>query len=225
MNPLLSRLRSLAESGSGWYAAVCSWLVLVLIMTVLNQTGIVQTRSMASSPESVREGKLWLLFSNGVIVQHPVVLSFVSLVLLAVMAMYICGGPATCLSAVAGHVGSTLLAYSLYGVVRLSSAHAFVDLGSRPDYGVSAISAAWLGVIATTAWERRGRTIRGGLAIITACAAVGLFAWMLRRHVTVVDSDHLFAFAIGVSIPYLRRMASRRTNVGSKNGLNVLRCL
>jgi hypothetical protein len=215
MLPLLSRLRSLPESGSACYVAVCSWLVLVLTMTVLNQTGIVQTRSLASSPESVREGKLWLLFSNGVIVQHPVVLSFVSLVLLAVSAMYICGGPATCLSAIAGHVASTLLAYSLYGVVRLSSAHAFVDLGSRPDFGVSAVTAAWLGLVAITAWERRGRTIRGGLAIITSCVAVGLFAWMLRRHVTVIDSDHLFAFAIGASIPFLRRTASSRTNVAA----------
>ena len=213
MTALLSRLGSLAERGSACYAAVFSWLALVLIMTVLNQTGIVQAGSLASSPESVREGKLWLLFSNGIIVQHPVVLSFVSLVLLAVTAMYVCGGSATCLSAVAGHIGSTLLAYFVYGVVRLSNAHAFVGLGSRSDYGVSAITAAWLGIVATTAWERRGRTIRRGLAITTSCVAVGLFAWMSRRHVTVIDSDHLFAFAIGASIPYLRRTGNSRTNV------------
>ena len=52
-------------------------------------------------------------------------------------------------------------------------------------------------------------------AIVTSCVAVGLFAWMLHRHVSIIDSDHLFAFAIGVSIPYLRRTVSSRTNVAA----------
>ena len=210
MLSLLARLRTPLENGPIYFVAVCSWLALVLIMTVLNETGTVRATSLASDPNRVRAGKVWLLVSNGIFVQRPIILSFVALAVLAYAAMFVCGARISCLAALIGHVGSTLLAYGVYGIVHLSNAHAFSALGSRPDYGVSAVTAAWLGAVAITAWERRGHTLRGGLAAATSSVAVGLFAWMLHRHVTVIDSDHLFAFAIGASLAHLTRNARER---------------
>ena len=86
------------------------------------------------------------------------------------------------------------------GLYRLAEPHAFQGLLSRPDYGVSAISAAWLGAVAAAGWTRRGQTLEGRAAIALACAAIALFAWMLRGALTVLDSDHIFAFAVGLAL-------------------------
>ncbi len=37
-------------------------------------------------------------------------------------------------------------------------------------------------------------------AVAFACAGVALFAWMLRGDLTVLDSEHVFAFALGAAV-------------------------
>src|SRR5207302_1066960 len=70
---------------------------------------------------------------------------------------------------------------------------------SAPDYGVSAIAAAWLGAVACVFWRRRGPTITGKAPVAISCLAVAVFAWMLRRHLNPLDSEHALAFAIGLA--------------------------
>ena len=105
------------------------------------------------------------------------------------------------LSAFFGQVIATLLVYVLVvGSTRLLVPGAFDSVVAAPDYGVSAISAAWLGSIATVAWRRRGRSRAGKLSIALTCIAVGLFAYSERPDLTVLSSEHLVAFMLGIGV-------------------------
>jgi hypothetical protein len=87
--------------------------------------------------------------------------------------------------------------------------HAFQRTLTAPDYGVSAISAAWLGAITCVLWRTRERMRRGKASIVGACIAVGIFAWMLRSGLNILDFEHVAAFAIGISLALLAPTAGR----------------
>ncbi len=158
-------------------------------------------RALAASPDRIREGKLWFLFSSAALVDHPLVLSLVCFVALAALARAVCEPRVFWLSAFFGQVIATLLVYVLVvGSVRLVVPGAFDSVVAAPDYGVSAISAAWLGSIATVAWRRRERSRAGKLSIALCCFAVGLFAYSERPDLSVLSSEHLVAFALGIGV-------------------------
>src|SRR5204862_7459293 len=71
---------------------------------------------------------------------------------------------------------------------------------SARDVGVSAICAAWLGAVAATLWRRPGRTATGKWTIAVSCLLIGFFAWLVNPNLTVLDTDHLFAFPIGAAV-------------------------
>jgi hypothetical protein len=184
-----------------WVARVLAvaWLVAVVCVSIAAGARPGWVRALAASPDRVREGKLWFLVSSAVLVDRPVVLSLLSFAVLATLALTACGTRTFWWSAILGQVLATLLVYVFIVAARRIVAGAFdASLGS-PDYGVSAISAAWLGSIATVAWRRRGRSRVGKLSISLSCLAVGLFAYSVRPDVTVLSSEHLVAFALGVA--------------------------
>ena len=200
---------ALAPSGAA-RVALCSWFAVVCGVTVAVWTRSLSVVAIASSPRRIAEGQLWRLLTCAFVVQRPLVASVLALVGLTLLTAVLCGFRLLWVTAFAGHVGSTLLAYTTLGLYRLAEPHAFQGLLSRPDYGVSAISAAWLGAVAAAGWTRRGQTLEGRAAIALVCAAIALFAWMLRGGLTVLDSDHIFAFAVGVTLALaLPRGASR----------------
>jgi hypothetical protein len=173
-------------------------------LTVAHVEGFLSTAAVSASPSRVAHGDLWLLATSGLVVQRPIALSLVSFVALAVLVVVVCGSRVLWLSAVVGHVLSTVIAYGLLAAVRFADRTAFASLQHAPDYGVSAIAAAWLGAIACTAWPRHGAALRRKAGVVLSCVAVALFAWMTQRHVqrhlTFLDSEHGFAFALGVLV-------------------------
>jgi hypothetical protein len=186
----------------GWLGAVCG-------VTFAYRAGAIPLDRLAASPERVATGKVWLLVSNGFIVQRPLVASVVSFGLLAVAALAACGMRVLLAAAVCAHIGATLASYGVLMVARMVDPGSFAHLVTAPDYGVSAIEAGWLGVVAAVCWRRRGQTLAGRLAIVGGCIAVGLFAWMLRGQLELLDTDHVFAFGLGIAVvrstPKLRR--------------------
>lgn len=154
--------------------------------------------ALAASPERVREGKLWFLFSSAVLVDRPVFISVVSFIALAALAWRISGARVFWLSAFLGQIVATLLVYLFIGTARRLVAGAFSAALASPDYGVSTVSAAWLGSIATVAWRHRGRSHIGKASIAGSCIAVALFAYSVRPDLTVLSSEHLVAFGLGV---------------------------
>jgi lysylphosphatidylglycerol synthetase-like protein (DUF2156 family) len=174
-------------------------VVLVTGVTAASRAGVVAPDTLAASPRRLAEGKVWLLATNGMLVQRPILLSLLSFALLSLFTLYLCGSRVFATSAAVGHVGSTLLAYLVVAVgfaVDRGSVRSVLDV---PDYGVSAMQAAWIGAIAATVWRREGQTARGRVLTVGSCLAVTTFAWMLRSDLTLLDLDHLFAFTIGAS--------------------------
>ncbi|HEX6489887.1 MAG TPA: hypothetical protein VF002_00785 [Gaiellaceae bacterium] len=182
-----------------------AWFLVVIGLTLATVDGSLKVTSLASSPVKFEQGKVWFLLTSGLIVQHPIAISLLSFVALAVLVLAVCGQRLLWVSAVAGHVGSTVLAYSALATVRVFDPSSFQTLLSRPDYGVSAVGAAWLGAIAAAGWRRRGQTARGRIAIGFAVAAVAVFAYMLRGGLTILDSDHVLAFGIGIALVVAQR--------------------
>jgi len=76
----------------------------------------------------------------------------------------------------------------------------------RPDYGVSAISSAWLAATAAVLWHVGAGGRPGRVGVIIGCAAVAMFAYTIRPDVTVFSSEHLVAFAVGVATVLPRRI-------------------
>jgi hypothetical protein len=191
-----------------------AWVVAVVSVSVSAHGRVGWVRALAASPDRIREGKLWFLLSSAALVDHPLVLSLVCFVALAALARAVCEPRVFWLSAFFGQVIATLLVYVLViGSARLVVPGAFDSVVAAPDYGVSAISAAWLGTIATASWRRRDRSRAGKVSIALSCVTVGLFAYSVRPDLTVLSSEHLVAFilGIGVAVPAWRsRMLSAR---------------
>src|SRR5439155_18670233 len=105
-----------------------------------------------------------------------------------------------------GHVLSTLGVYALIGAARLVEPNAFASVVNVADFGFSAMIAAWIGAIASVYWQR-WPTCRARLLVVAGCLASLGIGLACRPDVTILDSEHLLAFAVGVALadPRLRR--------------------
>jgi len=181
-------------------ATVAAFVAAVSAVTALVRVGLISIGTLAATPRRIADGQLWLLFSSASVVDRPIVASLVSLAALASVALLVCGSRVLWLAALLGHTCSTILAYLGLAALQTLDPGSFNAALGAPDYGVSAISAAWLGAIATTAWISRCSAPSQKAAVAFACAGVALFAWMLRGDLTVLDSEHVFAFALGAGV-------------------------
>ena len=172
-------------------------VVVVSAVTAATRVEVIRLRWLASSPRQVADGRVWLLVSSAFVADRPIVLSIAAFGGFAVVGAIVCGARLLWISAALGHVGSTLAAYAGLGLLRSVDPGAFAADVDLPDFGVSAIIAAWLGAIVVVEWRRHpSRTVRAGLVgFCLLCLLVGLSA---DPDLTVLDSDHLYAFAIGV---------------------------
>lgn len=175
------------------------WIAAVVVMSLVTRARAGWVVSLAASPDRVREGKLWFLFSSGMFVDHPIGISLVFFVALAMVVLLLCGVRTFWWAALLGHVGATVLVYASIGVVRWFVPAALESVVMSPDYGVSTISAAWLGSSAAVGWRGRGRGAIGRVSIALSCVAVGVFAYSVRPDLSVLSSEHLVAFGLGVA--------------------------
>lgn len=176
------------------------YFLAVAVVSSLAGGGVFSANALASSPLRIEAGKFWLLFTNGFICAPPRGASFFAVVLFGLLALYVCGSRILWTAAALGHVFSTLCVYSMIAVTRLADGGAFDNVLSGRDMGVSAICAAWLGAVAATKWREDGRTRDGKVAIVAAIVAIGAIAYVVNPHLTALDTDHVFAFAIGIAV-------------------------
>lgn len=177
-----------------------SLVLVICALTAAERAGLIPLQVLAASPHALAEARVWSLLTSALLVQSPLFWSLISFALLGALTLEVCGGRVLWIAALAGHVASTLVVYGLLAFARTLDPHAFTALLSAPDYGVSAISAAWLGAIAAVSWRARGTTRRGKIATALAVVATAVFAWMLHTHVSFLDLEHVVAFVIGVAI-------------------------
>jgi hypothetical protein len=202
------------------------WIAAVVVLSAVARARPRWLVSVAASPDRIAKGKLWYLLTSGMLVDRPILISIACFVALAVLAWRMCGSRTFWWAAILGQVAATVLVYALIAAVRSVVPAGFESVMASPDYGVSTISAAWLGSIATVCWRGRGRSARGRFSIAAACAAVGLFAYSLRPDINVLSSEHPVAFALGIaavplssltldSARYRRALASVRATLSA----------
>jgi hypothetical protein len=176
-------------------------------VTVANRLGDLSQSLLAATPRAVGDGRVWLLLGSAAIADRPAVPSLVGFWVVALATLLVCSARLCAGVAVAGHVLSALGVYGVIGLARVADPGAFASVVQLPDYGLSAIIAAWLGAIARVLWTRYPAW---GWRVLVAlgsagCAGIGL---ALRPDVTFLDTEHLLAFAIGAALVE-RRLWSR----------------
>jgi hypothetical protein len=175
-------------------------VALVFSLTALERAGALSLANIAASPREVADGRVWLLVSNGLVAANPLFWSLLSFCGLGFVTLAVCGSRIFWVAAIVGQTLSTVLAYALIGVARLLEPGAFHQLVSAPDYGVSAISAAWLGALAAVGWRKRSESTARAV-IVLGCVAAASLGWFVRgRGLNMLDSEHVFAFVIGVVV-------------------------
>jgi hypothetical protein len=175
-------------------------VLLVSCLTVASARDPGLAASVAASPLRLAHGHVWLLVTSGLLAERPLGPSIISFAFLASLALVVCGSRAVWVAAALGHVGSTLVAYLVIALAWALNPSDLRGVIESRDYGVSAVSAAWLGAIAAAGWRARGQTVAGRLAIVISCLGVALFAYSLHPGLTFFASEHAIAFAVGVAV-------------------------
>lgn len=178
-------------------AIVAGAVAAVSLGTASTSTGLVSVTSLAATPAATREGKVWLLFSSAIVADQPVMVELIAFAAFATIVLFLAGPFVLWSSAIIGHVGSTLVLYCFIAVARVVVPGAFDSVLSFGDYGTSAMIAAWVGVIAAVHWRRR-RGPAARVAVLAFCAIAAVIAWEVHPGASVLDGEHLVAFAIGV---------------------------
>jgi len=179
------------------------------VVTGETRFGRLPVSDLAATPDAVDRGRGWLLLTSGLLADHPILPSLLGFWIVAVAVLLVCSLRLTVIVALSGHVVSTALVYGALRAVRVFDPAAFTSVWTLQDYGLSAIIAAWLGVLARLVWDARPtRSARLGVAAgALGCAGIGIAC---RPDLTALDSEHVVAFAIGVVLadPRLRTLLS-----------------
>jgi hypothetical protein len=184
---------------TGHAAVICALTLVAGIATVANRTGWLGLSHLAASPQAVAEGKLWLLLTSGVVADRPWLPSLLGFAIVGFAALSLARARVVVVAALAGHVLATLVVYGFLGAADAVDHGAFANLDSQPDIGLSAIIAAWIGVISCMLW-RRYRSRRAHALNVLACVACALIGLAFRPDLNVLDSEHIVAFAFGVAV-------------------------
>ena len=168
----------------------------VSAVTVLSRLEVLSARELASTPESLGDGRVWLLASSALVADRPAVASIAGLVVVGIAAVALCGARVVLIAAVLGHVFSAAIVYAAI------DASSFSGVARVPDFGTSAIIAAWIGAIACVLWLRGRRS-----QAVVLCVVSGLLGWLFNGQLTVLDTEHAVALAIGAATVLCRPSA------------------
>ena len=166
----------------------------ITAVTMAARFGQVSVRALAATPQSLADGRIWLLATSALVADRPALASILGFLAVGVAAVWLCGPRVAWVAAATGHIFSAAIVYVGIGLVRLADPGAFESALGLPDYGTSAIIAAWIGAIAYWLWTRRRRTEAIGL-----CAVSAGIGWYCKGMLTVLDWEHLVALGIGAA--------------------------
>jgi hypothetical protein len=169
----------------------------ISIVTAITRVGYVSVRTVAASPQTVGDGRIWLLASSALVADRPAVASVVGFVIVGLAAVALCGPRVAWLAAASGHVFSAAIVYAGIGIARAADPTAFQSLVDYPDYGTSAIIAAWIGALACLLWLRERR-----VQAVALCVTSAVLGWYFKGTLTALDTEHAFALGFGVATMY-----------------------
>jgi hypothetical protein len=206
----MSRRLPLAEG------ALAAYFALAVAVALLPAVGVTQQSlvgAMAFSPADLVSGKLWLLPLSGVIVDGATWSQLAMLAEVAVALVVLEGARTFWRAAILAHVGSTVIAYAVLGVLAVTAPSTIGDLFRDPDYGVSCVWAGCVGALAVVA-ARRCSNRPAKLAVaagVSAPLVLVLTAGFVTRAGTVdlATLEHFVAFGIGMLAVAARHRAWR----------------
>ena len=154
---------------------------------LLAYAAVVSAVTAAVDPARIaatQHGALWRIVTSGLRADDPVVASIAGIVVVGAVTILVAGTRVTLATAVIGHIASALVVYAALDAARRTV--------TTLDYGTSAITAAWVGVLVYALWSRGRR--RAAVGFFTVAAIVG---WLCKGQLTVLDWEHAFAVAVG----------------------------
>jgi hypothetical protein len=175
-------LAVLASTGAVAIATAAAWL------------SDTPARLYAASPAALADGRIWLLATSALVADKPIYASLLGFAVVGLAAVYLCGSRVVWLAAASGHIVSAVVVYVGIGLVRLADSNGFAGALTLPDFGTSAIIAAWIGAIAYVLWTRGART-----SAVALCVAAALVGWYFKGRLTILDTEHAVALACGIA--------------------------
>jgi hypothetical protein len=169
------------------------------VITVASRSNWIGPSHLAASPNAIAKGKIWLLLTSGMVADRPWLPSLLGFAIVAFVALSVARVRVVVLAALAGQVLATLAVYGFFGLARTIDHGAFNAVENTPDIGLSAIIAAWIGVVAQDLW-RRYRSRRAHVLNVLGCVGCALIGVAFRPNLTALDAEHPVAFVLGVAI-------------------------
>lgn len=170
-----------------------SVVLFVAGLALVQLTGWPATADVASSPEQIADGQLWLLLTSGLVIDGLPWAQLALLTLALVTAVRWLGTGPTWVVALSAHVGATLVAYAGVAVLWLVDRSLVEGVADQADYGVSVILAGVAGALAVAARSR-------GVAVAVAAAAGVGFTATLWTSSGLASAEHALGFAIGAAL-------------------------
>jgi hypothetical protein len=156
--------------------------------------------SLRASADAVGDGRVWTLLTSALQPQAPARLAQVVVLALLVLVVIVREGPVTWwASALAGHVGSALVAYAAIAVATWLGSAAADRAGDQPDFGVSCVIGGSAGALLASGLVRGDRV----------AAAAGGFGLLVSLPLSLgwYDVEHVLSVLLGAGAawPLVRR--------------------
>jgi hypothetical protein len=163
--------------------------------------GVPTPHDVGASVDAIEDGKVPRLLSSGLVVDGSLPLLQVTVLAIVVAAVIAREGAVRWWpAAIAGHVGSALLAYLAIVIADGLGSGSAEQTSAQLDYGISAVLAASVGALLVSGIAgmqgRRARTATRADRWITTACALSLTIW-IPLSIGWYAAEHLIAFALG----------------------------
>jgi hypothetical protein len=193
------------------HASTRAWIDRLLIALAVAYFAVVALwdfgDSVRSSADAIGVGRLWVLFTSSLEIDGGVPGLQILLSAAVAAAVIVREGPRLWwVVAVAGHVGSALIAYGIIGLAELLDSASADRVADNADYGVSCVLAASLGALAVSGAvalaRRRGRRQRRWDAAALAFGVLGMIG-LLPASFGWYDVEHPISYVLGAAVTWL----------------------
>jgi hypothetical protein len=181
-------------------ATVAAYL---LVLALIQATGWPDWETLASSPNEIARGQVWLLLTSGLVIDGLPWAQWSVLAIVLGTALVVLGTARLWIVALSAHVGATLIAYVGVLVLWLVDSGSVVGTAGQADYGISVIIAGELGALAAVGGRR--------IALLVGAAALVAFGIGVADSSALANAEHLLGFAVGALVGlFFDRYARKR---------------
>ncbi len=195
--------------------ALVAYVMVAVGMTVAYHLfGVPGLDFFASSPDVVAQGRWWTLITSGLLITPPLMaLQVVALLVLGFVDMRLCGARVFWTAAVLAHFLGTVLVYCAVWLIGAADLANVAAASSEPDYGISLVWFAGIGVLAAAlarrAWSAGSRPVNRGLLLAAAMAIpLGVIRFDATAHY-----EHVLALLLSAAVVLVPRRGDPATTV------------